>query len=304
MGCFEDCSNENVPDETYNFLILQKEQKDGLEVYKPKSIINYVTQIRCPLCKCGMPSEEKTIIQDIFNKGNENILIYHIKKYNQEVDNDDKINDIGGLECLYNEIKNMAEILESNRFYKHTCTRNEICKRTSNQDIYIDLCFYSPKNRVENEIKVNFNKLKSDEIYRNNYLNLKKIAYEKKLMRKKRKQIEDKYIDEFEEETFKLERYQYELAKRNITIEYQNYLRFENAKDPYFPRFEFDASVEWSREKGNLIYSGSKKKLLGFIENLTGQTIYDNICMGDYELFEFQKFILKREPEYYELLKA
>ena len=99
--------------------------------------------------------------------GNESKLLALIENYNREVDNDDKIDDIDELEYLYSKIKDMAEIVESNRFYKHTCTKNELCKRTSNQEIYIDLCLYSPQNNVENGIKVDFNKLKNDDIYRN-----------------------------------------------------------------------------------------------------------------------------------------
>ena len=41
-----------------------------------------------------------------------------------------------------------------------------------------------------------------------------------------------------------------------------------------------------------------KKKVLNFIQNLTGQTIYDKIYMGENEYKEFQKFILEREPDY------
>ena len=302
MGCIDDCSNENIPDETYDFLIKQKEPKDGLEVYKPKSTISYVSQIRCPLCKCRISTEEKTIIQDIFNMGNESKLLALIENYNREVDNDDEIDDIDELEYLYSKIKDMAEIVESNRFYKHTCTKNEICKRTSNQEIYIDLCLYSPKNKIKNGIKLDFNKLKNDDIYRNNYLNAKKILYEKKLKREKRKQIENAYIYEFEEITFKLERDKFELAKQKILIEYENYLRGQSINSPYNVRFEFDASLEWFKEKRNLIYTSSKKKLLKFIEKLTGQTIYDNLNMPDDEFFLFQKFIIERDPEYYELL--
>ena len=37
MGCL----NDNIPDENYDFLIKQEEQKDGLDVYKPKEMLKY-----------------------------------------------------------------------------------------------------------------------------------------------------------------------------------------------------------------------------------------------------------------------
>ena len=46
MGCLSD----NIPDESYDFLIKQEEQKDGLDVYKSKQIIKFYSQIKCPLC--------------------------------------------------------------------------------------------------------------------------------------------------------------------------------------------------------------------------------------------------------------
>ena len=55
MGICESGHNrpfeEEVPDLEYDFLIKKDDQKDGLDIYKPKSIINYSSQIKCPLCK-------------------------------------------------------------------------------------------------------------------------------------------------------------------------------------------------------------------------------------------------------------
>ena len=58
-GCFGACTNEEVPDKYYDLLVKQEELKDGLEVYKPKSTVYYASQIKCPLCKCRFPEEEK-----------------------------------------------------------------------------------------------------------------------------------------------------------------------------------------------------------------------------------------------------
>ena len=50
-GCFGACTKEDVPDMTYDFLVKKEDQKDGLELYKPRSSIIYVSEIKCPLCK-------------------------------------------------------------------------------------------------------------------------------------------------------------------------------------------------------------------------------------------------------------
>ena len=52
-------------------------------------------------------------------------------------------------------------------------------------------------------MKFDFNKLKTDENYKNNYLNNKKIAYEKNMLKIIKRIIEDKYRDEFEERCLK-----------------------------------------------------------------------------------------------------
>ena len=152
-------------------------------------------------------------------------------------------------------------------------------------------------------MKIDFNRLKTDENYKNNYLNDREILYVKSLLRQKKKEIEDEYRDEFEEMTFKKEQNMYEWAKRNIKDAYQRHLEFEGRKGPMDIKFEFQASNEWYKEKGTFKYSATKKKLLRYIENLTGQNINDNVIMQEREYEEFQQFILKREPDYAELLK-
>ena len=300
-GCFGACTNEEVPDKYYDLLVKQEELKDGLEVYKPKSTVYYASQIKCPLCKCRFPEEERDIIQKMFNAGGEKTLSSIISDYNQETENVNKIDNIKELEVKYNKIKEMVKIAEDNRFYKHTCTRNEICKRTANQDVYIDLCYESPKD-FKKQLKIDFEKLKTDENYRNEYLSNKKIAYENNIKRMKRKQIEKEYIDEFEEMTFKKEKNMYEMTTRNIKDAYRRHEEFEARKDKMMIRSEFQASNEWYKEKGCFKYSATKKKLLNFVENLTGQNINDNVIMQDSEYEEFQKFILKRDPDYSEFL--
>ena len=302
-GCFGACTIEDAPDPTYNFLVKQEDQKDGLELYKPRSSINYVSEIKCPLCKCPLSKEESQTLQNIFNNGNENKLLRLINDYNQEADNVNEIDNIKELEAKYNKVQEMAKIVEANRYYKHTCTKNDICKRTANQDVYIDLCFDSPKNLIAEAMKIDLNKLKNDENYKNNYLNERKITYAKNMLKKKKREIEDEYRDEFDEMMFEKEYNKYEWATRNIRDAYQRHLDFEGRKGPNDIKFDFNASNEWYKEKGTLKYSVTKKKLLNFIKNLTGQNINDNVIMQDSEYKEFQKFILEREPDYQELLK-
>ena len=201
MGCLSD----NIPDESYDFLIKQEEQKDGLDVYKPKQIINFYSQIKCPLCKIKLTKEEELEINGVLETGNVMKLLSKIDEYNNEAKSETKIDNFEELEILYNQMQDYAEILEKNRYYKHTCKNNEICQRNENQDVYIDLCFDSPQNIIEKNMEINFKKLKSDEKYRNKYLSEKEVAYNNYIREKTKKQIEDEYLDDFEEYTFKKE---------------------------------------------------------------------------------------------------
>ena len=301
-GCFGACTKEETPDMSYDFLVKQEDKKDGLEVYKPKSRITHSFQIKCPLCKFNLPKEERTILQDIITNSSENKLDSLFSKYNEEADSADKIDNISDLGKIYNQIQEMAKTVEAKRFYKHTCTRNEECKRTENQDIYFDLCFVSPQESIAKNLKVDYNKLKTDENYRQNYLDNKKIAHEKYIRTQKRKEIEDEYRSEFEDYTFLKERNLYEEVKRNFKFLYEQHLQNEERKGPYEIRFEFQASSQFALRKNDLKYSGSQKRFLNFVRDLTGQNIYENITMGNREYKEFQKFILERDSEYADYL--
>ena len=180
-NCFGACTQDEVPDKDYDFLIKQEEQKDGLDVYKPQSTITYCNQIKCPLCKFSMPNEDRNKLQNILSNGGEKLLDSIIRDYNREVDSFDKLDNIDSLEAIYKKMEEITKAIEENRFYKHTCTRNEICKRTQNQDIYIDLWANSPQEKMEKGLKVDFKKLKTDENYKNKYLSDRKIAYEKQI---------------------------------------------------------------------------------------------------------------------------
>ena len=127
---------DEVPDNNYDFLQKKDEQKDGLDVYKPKSVVYYASEIKCPLCKCRLPKQEIEIIKNILDVPSKKKLDRLFNKYNQEADAEYKIDNIKDLEAIYNEIQETVKTIEEKRFYKHTCVRNEICKRTQNQDIY------------------------------------------------------------------------------------------------------------------------------------------------------------------------
>ena len=202
MGCL----NDNIPDENYDFLIKQEEQKDGLDVYKPKEMLKYAEQLKCPLCKIHFSKEERSEINNILNTRSENKLIDIIGEYNREADSVIKVNNIAELEVKYNKIQDFIKVIEANRYHKHICKSNDICQRKENQDVYIDLCFTSPQNMIEKEMKIDFNKLKNDEEYRNNYLSEKEVAHNNYIRKKKRKEIENEYIDEFNKYTFQKER--------------------------------------------------------------------------------------------------
>lgn len=182
-NCFGACTKEDVPDKDYDFLIKQENQKDGIDLYKPKSTINYSYEIKCPLCKIMLASEERQKIQNILSTGSERLLDSIIKDYNKEADSVDKIDNIDKLEAIYKKMEEIAKTIEEMRFYKHSCTRNDICQRKENQDIYIDLCFNSPQEKMEKDLKVDLNKLKTDENYKNKYLSDRQIAYENHIRR-------------------------------------------------------------------------------------------------------------------------
>ena len=89
--------------------------------------------------------------------------------------------------------------------------------------------------------------------------------------------------------------YEDELARnKNNTPNIPNLLPPRNKPNPYY---------YYNSNQYYFKYSGTKAKLKKFIENLTGEIMYDsNIFMDKWEYKEFQKFILEREPEYEELI--
>ena len=178
MGiCNETYIIENTPkpDLNYDFLIKKNEQKDLLDIYKPKEVIHFSKQIKCPLCKIMLPEEERKIIEDKLNFGGEKKLLSLINKFNNEVESKLNINNIIELENIYIQIQNYFKTIEENRFYKHICRNNDICNRTNNQEIYIDLCTDSIKDNLENLLKIDINKLKTDQNYKNKYLQMKQF---------------------------------------------------------------------------------------------------------------------------------
>ena len=139
MGICEIDRPKKVPDLSYDFLVKSEQQKDGLDVYKPREIITFYEQIKCPLCKIKFTEEEYSIISDKLNTASEKHLQKLISDYNTEASRIDILDNINTLESIYNLIQNCSKNIKANRYYKHTCTNNEICKRMNNQEIYIDL---------------------------------------------------------------------------------------------------------------------------------------------------------------------
>ena len=140
MGCL----NDNIPDENYDFLIKQEEQKDGLDIYKPKQMIQYAEQLKCPLCKVHLSKEEYSEINNILFTRCEKDLINKIYEYNREANSVVKINNIAELEVKYNKEQDFIKVIETNRYYKHTCKNNDICQRKSGC-LYRPLFYFSSK---------------------------------------------------------------------------------------------------------------------------------------------------------------
>ena len=296
-----------LPDLSYDFLIKRDIQKDGLDIYKPKTSINSVYQLKCPLCKCVLPEEEYFILNNKLNLANENELSELIKKFNDETKNPYKIDNIDELEIIFNQINDCTKAIEDNRYYRHICTNNELFKRTENQEIYIDLCSLPNLDNLKNNLLVDIDRLKMDENYKNNYLSNKAIIHNNYMKKERKQQIENEYRPAFEKNTSDKEQYEYETTTMFIKQVYEGELAREN-NNPTIPgmmqiEYKPNPSAYYYSHEAKFRYSGTKKKLYKFIENLTGQTIWDdNIYMQNWEYEEFQKFILEREPEYRELI--
>ena len=306
MGICEAKHKKDVPDLSYDFLTKHKHQKDGLDVYKPKKIISSYDQIKCPLCKFKLPTEEYIIIENKLNEGSENDLLRLINDYNEEASRIDILDNINTLESKYNQIQSCSKKIQANRYYKHICTNNEACQRMNNQEIYIDLCVNSNIDNFGNKLKIDPNRLKDDENYRNKYINDKKDEHIKYMRKRRKAEIENKYRPHFDEYCFQKEIYDFERIKMMINDVYKE----KEPQNPYpnnpnlitFPMGPDPSQIYWSQES-NFRYSATKKKLKEFVEDFTGKEMYDNpIMMQDWEKEEFKKFILNNEPEYNELL--
>ena len=305
MGICESGHNrpfeEEVPDLEYDFLIKKDDQKDGLDIYKPKSIINYSSQIKCPLCKYKLSQEEYLIIDNILNIGNENEFFNLIYEYNKEASRIDILDNINILESIYIKIKNYSKILEKNRYYKHKC------QRINNQEIYIDIFYSSIIYNFDKELNIDINKLRTDENYKLNYINNKRNEYIKYTKKKKKIEIENQYINQFEEKNFQKEKHDFE----RITMMIQHLYENEKERQPKYDNNPYLVPIDMKPDplgiylahECNFRFSITKKKLKEFIEDLTNEKIYDYpIVMYDWEKEEFKKFILERESEYYDYL--
>ena len=299
---------KSLPDINYDFLIKKEIQKEGLDVYKPKNCIYSSAQIKCPICKCNLSEEEYLMIDNQLKLVNENGLLQLINKFNDEVKAPYKIDNINDLEIIYNQIRECVNAIEDNRYYKYICTSNELCQRTENQEIYIDLCSLSNLNNLKNNLSIDIDRLKADENYKNKYLNNKAEIHNIYTKKQRKYQIEEKYRPEFERNTFEKEQYDYERIKMLIKQVYEGDLARAKLTYPNTPgMIPFDykpnPSGFWYANESNLKYSGTKKKLKKFIEDLTGENMYDVIVvMEKWEYKEFQKYILERKSDYEELI--
>ena len=302
--CGTNGPKNSIPDKNYDFLIKTEIQKDGLEVYKPEYCIYSSTQIKCPICKCRLLEEEYIILDNQLNLANEKILFQLIDKFNDEVKAPYKIDNINDLEIIYNQIRECVKTIEDNRYYKHICSNNDLCQRKENQEIYIDLCSFSNLDNLQNNLSIDIDKLKTDENYKNKYLNSKAIIHNIYTKKQKKREIEEKYRPEFERNTFEKEQYEYNRITMFIKQVYEGELARQNLTFPNTPNMipfinKPNPSGFWYSHENNLKYSVTRKKLKKFIEDLTGEKMYDVIVvMENWEYKEFQKYILERESDF------
>lgn len=305
--------HNDIPDQSYDFLILQKNQKDGLDVYKPKEKIVGSFQIKCPLCKLKLSKEEYDTIDNILFTANEQKLFDLMVKYNNETNTTYPVDNLSILESIYNEIKDYSRIIEENRYYKHTCINNKLCQRLNNQDIYIDICYSSNLNNIEKNLDIDINRLKIDENYRNNYISNREIKFNNYLKKQRKEVIENKYRKEFEEITSLKEQLDYQVSINDINYRIEQchqrnefFKSYDLNNNGHLNRIEEEISAEglWYTYEYKFRYSGSRKKLKNYIEDKTKQSIYfPDIKMKNWEYEEFQKFIIQREPEYSEFMR-
>ena len=86
------------------------------------------------------------------------------------------------------------------------------------------------------------------------------------------------------------------MAIISVKANYLHHIQTLKSQSPYLS--QFSASTEWIKHMYDFKYSGTKKRFINYVQNLTGQNINEYVTMGELEYEEFQTFILERDPDY------
>lgn len=300
-GCCGVKTLEDTGDPNYNFFKKQNDIKDGLEVYKVIDYMDYIglNQLRCPLCKYLLPSEEKKIIKEKLDKGEYKLLII-AQEYNRKTKTFNKIDIFDELDKIYKRFEEIKINIEEYRYYKHTCKNNKQCNREKDQDIYLDLLSKEIDFNYDNFLLYEHQRLKTDQNYKNKILSERKDKYEAEMKEKKKIEIERTYLPQFENYTLQKEIVAYNQAIESVEFRYKG-----DHPEPGSYAYQTanpSARFCWLGVENYCVYSGNKKKIIQYIERLYGESIDFTPGMSDSEYEEFQQFIEEVNSEYSSLL--
>ena len=306
-GCCDKNSintDEGIRDINYSSLEKQENKKDGLDIYKANKFFYSSKDVKCPLCKFSLSKEENSVIDNILQNGYLKFVSI-CKKYGNLVENPYKIYIFEELESIYSELEEPRKNIEENRYYYHICKRNNICNRTSDKAIYIDLINKKEGYDFDLFLEYDHKKLRKDPEYKEKIIMERTERYHRKMNEIRIREIESEYRPEFEDYCCQKEDSRIYQAK--ITVKFSYDFRAKPGDIGYDPDPFNLANHLWIISNNYVYYSGSKNKILEYIIELTGETPFKitgikRIGMSDNEYEEFQEYIKQRDSEYRELI--
>lgn len=181
------------------------------------------------MCKFSLPEEENIIIDTILKTGI--LKLYHlINRYNDLTTSYERIDIFEDLEKIYLEMDEPKKQIEPNRYYKHICTKNQICQRSEDQAIYIDLIKQEVNYNFDNELNYDPEKLKTDQNYKDNIVKKRIEVYNSIMKKQRKKEIERMYIQEFEAHLIDKDHAGIYKAKQEIKWRWEDHIRYQLPK--------------------------------------------------------------------------
>ena len=192
--------------------------------------------------------------------------------------------------------------LEENRYYKHICTKNQICQRNTDQAIYIDLIKQEVNYDFDNLLNYDHKKLRTDQNYKDDIIKKRTNKYNLEMKKQRKKELERIYLPAFEAYTIKKEDTGIYRAKTDIKFSWD--MRPKPGDFMYNENQKVTARGLWLTSNYHVHYSASKRLIMKYIQQLTGEDISFSygIGMSPNEYKEFQDFIIERSSEYSTLI--